>query len=107
MNEPIKLSDFESDDEFIQALMDRSTNPKQMNGYKSDGDYGRIRKAMELAKRLNDIASESNLSLWICSGTKIPQVAVSMGAYVATMAMMFRDGDWVETLLDENACLSL
>lgn len=91
---PLKLSDFNSVDDFIQKLMDESTNPGQMNYYKKDGDYERIKKAMDMAKELTKLANESNISLWICAHNGIPQVAVSMGAYIASMAMIFKDGDW-------------
>lgn len=92
--EPLKLSDFNSVDDFIQKLMDESTNPGQMNYYKKDGDYERIQKAMELALELNEIAKGSNLSLWICSHLGVPQVAVSEGAFMANMGMFCKDGDW-------------
>lgn len=95
--EPLRLSDFDSEDAFIQAMIDRSWNPAQVNYYKKDGDFDRIKRLMDCTRKLANLASENGLCFWTYAdydGNAV--VGVSWGARYSHINIEADGDDWVE-----------
>lgn len=96
-NQPLKLSAFDSEEQFIKALIDRSYNPAQVEHYRQPQDYDRIKSLMRCAKELAKLADENGLCFWTFSkydGKSV--VGVSWGTWYSQINMETDGDDWVE-----------
>lgn len=93
----LKLSNYDSEEKFINALIERSCNPEQIDHYKKDEDFDRIKRLMAAAKKLAKLASENDLCFWAYAnhdGKAV--VGVSWGTWYSQINMETDGDDWVE-----------
>lgn len=96
--QPMKLSDFDSTDDFINALIDVSQRPEGIRYYMDEDDIERMKRVMELSDEIMELIKDSKLSVWTFSDFRgTVHVAFAwMGNFCSEVNMKDEGEGWVE-----------